>query len=450
MTIFYTALGIEFNLTNYPKLQDLGNDSYKCNSIPSFDNTGILLYKTVDDLLADNIITNVDNSLSKFHKIYQVSDYGNICKLKSEYKSPKWVTNEVTKIEEIDYKELYLSDTTNDNYKILYVLNETTVPTLEGFELLASVVYGRALATTKIEEYLDILVYSPDVITRRIIAEHTDNEKYLDILVNDYDEKVCDYVARKNKTKYLDILMNRPGYRTGVAEVAAKYNYENYLDILMADINKHEFNIRETIAKNTTNEKYLDILVNSENDMVRSYIAQKNITKYLDILVNDESWIVREYVAESGIKKYLDILVDDENSQVRQFVATFNDKDILTELANDEDFTVRRVVAVTACKYNLTDIIYKLIASNDKAIQKVIAKYGNDEQRDMLYDHIRLIPIDSDEEYDDSVLKQIVKYTKNESLLKALRFRKRYHMELDVSQALYDLKVKNQIEQLIK
>ena len=444
MTIFYTTLRIEYNLKSYPILQDLGNDSYKCNSIPSFDNTGILLYKTVDDLFADN------DSLSKFHHIYRVTDYGNICKLKSEYKSPKWVTNEVTKIEEINYKELYLSDTTNDNYKLFYVLNETTKPTLEGFELLANVVYGRALATTKIEEYLDILVYSPDFITRRTIAKHTDNEKYLDILVNDYDEKVCDYVARKNKTKYLDILMNRPGYRTGVAEVAAKYNYENYLDILMADINKYEFNVRETIAKNTTNEKYLDILVNSENDMVRSYIAQKHIEKYLDILVNDKSWIIREYVAESGIKKYLDILVDDENARVRQFVATANDKDILTKLTNDEDFSVRRVVAIAACKYNLADIIYKLITSNDKAIQKAIAKYGNDEQRDMLYDHIKHIPIGSDEEYDNSVLKQIVKYTKNESLLKALRFRKRYHMELDVSQALYDLKVKNQIEQLVK
>lgn len=444
MTVFYTNLRIEYNLKSYPKLQDLGNGSYKCDCIPSFDNTGILLYKTVDDLFADN------DNLSKFHHIYKVTDYGNICKLKSEYKSPKWVTNEVNKIEEINYKELYLSDTTNDNYKLFYVLNETTVPTLEGFELLANVVYGRALATTKIEEYLNILVYSPDFITRRTIAKHTDNEKYLDILVNDYDEKVCNYVARKNKTKYLDILMNRPGFRTGVAEVAAKYNYENYLDILIADINKHEFNVREAIAKNTTNEKYLDILVNDENDMVRSYIAQKYIEKYLDILVNDESWIIREYVAESGIKKYLDILVDDENSRVRQFVATCNDKDILTKLANDEDFSVRRVVAVAACKYNLTDIIYKLITSNDKAIQKAIAKYGNDEQRDMLYGHIKHIPIGSDEEYDDSVLKQIVKYTKNESLLKALRFQKRYHMELDVSQTLYDLKVKKQIEQLIK
>lgn len=444
MTIFYTTLRIEYNLKSYPRLQDLGNDSYKCDCIPSFDNTGILLYKTVDDLFADN------DNLSKFHHIYRVTDYGNICKLKSEYKSPKWVTNEVNKIEEINYKELYLSDTTNDNYKLFYVLNETTKPTLEGFELLSSVVHGRALATTKIKEYLDILVYSPDFATRRTIAKYTDNEKYLDILVKDYDEKVCDYVARKNKTKYLDILMNRPGYRTGVAEVAAKYNYENYLDILMADINKYEFNVRETIAKNTTNEKYLDILVNSENDMVRSYIAQKHIEKYLDILVNDKSWIIREYVAESGIKKYLDILVDDENARVRQFVATANDKDILTKLTNDEDFSVRRVVAIAACKYNLADIIYKLITSNDKAIQKAIAKYGNDEQRDMLYDHIKHIPIGSDEEYDNSVLKQIVKYTKNESLLKALRFRKRYHMELDVSQALYDLKVKNQIEQLVK
>lgn len=444
MTIFYTTLRIEYNLKSYPILQDLGNDSYKCNSIPSFDNTGILLYKTVDDLFADN------DSLSKFHHIYRVTDYGNICKLKSEYKSPKWVTNEVTKIEEINYKELYLSDTTNDNYKLFYVLNETTAPTLEGFELLANVVYGRALATTKIEEYLDILVYSPDFATRRTIAKHTDNEKYLDILVNDYDEKVCDYVARKNKTKYLDILMNRPGYRTGVAEIAAKYNYENYLDILMADINKYEFNVREAIVKNTTNEKYLDVLVNSENDMVRSYIAQKYIEKYLDILVNDESWIIREYVAESGIKKYLDILVDDENSRVRQFVATCNDKDILTKLANDEDFSVRRVVAVAACKYNLTDIIYKLITSNDKAIQKAIAKYGNDEQRDMLYGHIKHIPIGSDEEYDESVLKQLVEHTKNEELLKHIRLQRNYYTNLSVEQALYDLKVKKQIEQLIK
>lgn len=444
MTIFYTTLRIEYNLKSYPILQDLGNDSYKCNSIPSFDNTGILLYKTVDDLFADN------DSLSKFHHIYRVTDYGNICKLKSEYKSPKWVTNEVTKIEEINYKELYLSDTTNDNYKLFYVLNETTKPTLEGFELLANVVYGRALATTKIEEYLDILVYSPDFITRRTIAKHTDNEKYLDILVNDSDEKVCDYVAIKNKTKYLDILMNRPGYRTSVAEVAAKNNYENYLDILIADINKHEFNIREAIAKNTTNEKYLDILVNSENDMVRSYIAQKHIEKYLDILVNDKSWIIREYVAESGIKKYLDILVDDENARVRQFVATANDKDILTKLANDEDFSVRRVVAVAACKYNLTDIIYKLITSNDKAIQKTIAKYGNDKHHEELYNRIRFISINSHEDYDDSVLKQIVKYTKNESLLKSIRLKRNYYTNLDVELALYDLKVKNQVEQLIK
>lgn len=271
MTVFYTTLRIEYNLKSYPKLQDLGNDSYKCDCIPSFDNNGILLYKTVDDLFADN------DNLSKFHHIYKVTDYGNICKLKSEYKSPKWVTNEVAKIEEINYKELYLSDTTNDNYKLFYVLNETTAPTLEGFELLANVVYGRALATTKIEEYLDILVYSPDFATRRTIARHTDNEKYLDILVNDYDEKVCDYVARKNKTKYLDILMNRPGFRTGVAEVAAKNNYENYLDILMADINKYEFNIREAIVKNTTNEKYLDIFVNDEDKFMRVNVAESHL-----------------------------------------------------------------------------------------------------------------------------------------------------------------------------
>lgn len=444
MTIFYTTLRIEYNLKSYPILQDLGNDSYKCNSIPSFDNTGILLYKTVDDLFADN------DSLSKFHHIYRVTDYGNICKLKSEYKSPKWVTNEVTKIEEINYKELYLSDTTNDNYKLFYVLNETTKPTLEGFELLANVVYGRALATTKIEEYLDILVYSPDFITRRTIAKHTDNEKYLDILVNDYDEKVCDYVARKNKTKYLDILMNRPGYRTGVAEVAAKYNYENYLDILMADINKYEFNIREAIVKNTTNEKYLDIFVNDEDEFVRVDVVEKHIEKYLDILINDESEYVREHIAESGIKKYLDILVDDENSDVRYEVAKFNNEDILWKLVNDEDVYVRCQVAETACKYNLNKLVYRLCADKNKSVLKTIAKYGNDKHHEELYNRIRFISINSHEDYDDSVLKQIVKYTKNESLLKSIRLKRNYYTNLDVELALYDLKVKNLVEQLIK
>ena len=420
MTVFYTTLRIEYNLKSYPRLQDLGNDSYKCDCIPSFDNTGILLYKTVDDLFADN------DNLSKFHHIYRVTDYGNICKLKSEYKSPKWVTNEVNKIEEINYKELYLSDTTNDNYKLFYVLNETTKPTLEGFELLANVVYGRALATTKIEEYLDILVYSPDVITRRIIAEHTDNEKYLDILVNDYDEKVCDYVARKNKTKYLDILMNRPGYRTGVAEVAAKYNYENYLDILMADINKYEFNVREAIVKNTTNEKYLDIFV------------------------NDESSYIREYVAESGIKKYLDILVDDDNARVRYEVAKFNNEDLLWKLINDESVWNRCQVARTACKYNLDKIVYRLCADKDVSVLKAIAIYGNDKHHENLYDRVKHMNCDSNDDYYDSVLRELIKHTKNENLLKRLRLQRRYYTRSDVNQALYDLKVKKQIEQLIK
>lgn len=420
MTIFYTTLRIEYNLKSYPKLQDLGNDSYKCDCIPSFDNTGILLYKTVDDLFADN------DNLSKFRHIYRVTDYGNICKLKSEYKSPKWVTNEVTKIEEINYKELYLSDTTNDNYKLFYVLNETTVPTLEGFELLSSVVYGRALATTKIEEYLDILVYSPDVITRRIIAEHTDNGKYLDILVNDYDGKVCDYVARKNKTNYLDILMNRPGFRTGVAEVAAKHNYENYLDILIADINKYEFNVREAIVKNTTNEKYLDIFVNDENKFMR---------------VN---------VAERGIEKYLDILVNDEDPDVRYKVAKFNNEDLLWKLATDENSYVRYQVAETACEYNLDKLVYRLCADKAMGVLKAIARYGNDKHHEELYKRIKSISINSHGDYDESVLKQLVEHTKNEDLLKRIRLQRNYYTNLSVEQALYDLKVKKQIEQLIK
>lgn len=444
MTVFYTNLRIEHNLTSYPKLQDLGNDSYKCDCIPSFDNTGILLYKTVDDLFTDN------DNLSKFHHIYKVTDYGNIHKLKSEYKSPKWVTNEVTKIEEIDYKELYLSDTTNDNYKLFYVLNETTKPTLEGFELLSSVVHGRALATTKIEEYLDILVYSPDFATRRTIAKHTDNEKYLDILVEDYDEKVCDYVARKNKTKYLDILMNRPGFRTGVAEVAAKNNYENYLDILIADINKHEFDVRKAIVENTTNEKYLDILVNDEDESIRASVAERGIEKYLDILVNDESKYVREYVAESGIKKYLDILVDDDNFRVRYYVAKFNNEDLLWKLVTDESVWVRCQVVRTACKYNLDKIIYRLCADKDTEVLKTIAIFGSDKNHEDLYDHIKHMNMDANDNYYDSALRELIKHTKNEDLLKRLRLQRRYYTRSDVNQALYDLRIKKQIEQLTK
>lgn len=444
MTIFYTTLRIEYNLKSYPRLQDLGNDSYKCDCTPSFDNTGILLYKTVDDLFADN------DNLSKFHHIYRVTDYGNIHKLKSEYKSPKWVTNEITKIEEINYKELYLSDITNDNYKLFYVLNETTKPTLEGFELLSSVVYGRALATTKIEEYLDILVYSPDFATRRTIAKHTDDEKYLDILVEDYDEKVCDYVARKNKTKYLNILMNRPGFRTGVAEVAAKNNYENYLDILMADINKHEFDVRKAIVENTTNEKYLDILVNDEDTSIRAQVAERGIEKYLDILVNDESSYVREYVAESGIKKYLDILVDDDNFRVRYYVAKFNNEDLLWKLVTDESVWVRCQVVRTACKYNLDKIIYRLCADKDTEVLKTIAIYGNDKNHEDLYDRVKHMNCDANDDYYDSVLRQLIKSTKNEDLLKRLRLQRRYYTRSDVNQALYDLKVKKQIEQLTK
>ena len=57
------------------------------------------------------------------------------------------------------------------------------------------------------------------------------------------------------------------------------------------------------LLKNTTNEKYLDILVNDEDKFMRVNVAERGIEKYLDILVNDESEYVRECVAHSGIKK---------------------------------------------------------------------------------------------------------------------------------------------------
>ena len=66
----------------------------------------------------------------------------------------------------------------------------------------------------------------------------------------------------------------------------------------MADINKYEFNIREAIVKNTTNEKYLDILVNDEDKFMRVNVAERGIEKYLDILVNDEDPDVRYKVAK--------------------------------------------------------------------------------------------------------------------------------------------------------
>jgi len=131
-------------------------------------------------------------------------------------------------------------------------------------------------------------------------------------------------------------------------------------------------------------------------------------------------------------------------------VAKFNNEDLLWKLATDENDYVRGQVAETACKYNLDKLVYRLCGDKAMGVLKAIARYGNDKHHEELYKRIKSISINSHEDYDDSVLKQLIKHTKNENLLKHIRLQRNYYTNLSVEQALYDLKVKKQIEQLIK
>ena len=63
-------------------------------------------------------------------------------------------------------------------------------------------------------------------------------------------------------------------------------------------------------------------LVSSRDWRTRAEVARRTSQeKYLDILVNDQSWQVRLAVAFSGKEKYLAQLEVDENEVVRQEVA---------------------------------------------------------------------------------------------------------------------------------
>lgn len=65
-----------------------------------------------------------------------------------------------------------------------------------------------------------------------------------------------------------------------------------------------------------------DQLVSSPDWRSRAEVARRTSQeKYLDILVNDPAWQVRLAVAFSGLEKYLVQLEDDENEVVRQEVA---------------------------------------------------------------------------------------------------------------------------------
>lgn len=64
-----------------------------------------------------------------------------------------------------------------------------------------------------------------------------------------------------------------------------------------------------------------DQLVSSRDWRTRAEIARRTTQQqYLDILVHDPAWQVRLAVAFSGKEKYLSLLAHDENEVVRQEV----------------------------------------------------------------------------------------------------------------------------------
>ena len=83
------------------------------------------------------------------------------------------------------------------------------------------------------------------------------------------------------------------------------------LEKLAFDPNEYIFIERLNFARQG---KYLSVLINDEDDVIRAEVAKRGYG--LDKLINDESWLVRKTVAEQGYG--LDILINDKNLRVRE------------------------------------------------------------------------------------------------------------------------------------
>lgn len=122
----------------------------------------------------------------------------------------------------------------------------------------------------------------------------------------------------------LDILIDDPDPFVRGAIVV--YGREKHVNQLIFDSAQP---VQVMIAMERKEEKYLDILVDSQDWFVKRIVALSGIDKYLDILVHDESWEVREAVAGQHRAQDLDILVHDESPFVREIVAKYGrDKDV--------------------------------------------------------------------------------------------------------------------------
>lgn len=107
-------------------------------------------------------------------------------------------------------------------------------------------------------------------------------------------------------------------------------------------------------------EKYLDILVNDPDPIVRAKVASKCV--YLDRLINDPDWYVRCAVAQQGYR--LNKLINDDNPIVRRDVARVGY--LPEKLINDEDDLVK-----THAIQHLTDIsILRKFLLNENTVMR--------------------------------------------------------------------------------
>ena len=172
------------------------------------------------------------------------------------------------------------------------------------------------------------------------------DDSILDRLKNDESDIVRAGVVSHCRPRDKQQFLKDDSY--SVREAMSKTNDDDYLDKVVDD---KEWMVRMNVPK-CGKDKYLDKLINDENRIVRSEVAEYGHDKHLDILRRDKDETVRYQVAKRGRDVDLDILKKDRVSQVRAAVADFGRPQDKERFLTNERVPFVRESYVEHCDFN--------------------------------------------------------------------------------------------------
>lgn len=244
-------------------------------------------------------------------KIYKIKIYDN---------NIGHTTKDFKILQEINYKDLLNSE--NREERIISAIKNKEESVLNDFIKSNSYDAIRTIIKSNVHKYLDeittIAIKNKGIIPYiAYLIRDIGRNKDLDYFINCDNNKVKCEIADIGRPQDLDILIDSGNFYAlhSVLENGRSKDINK-------DIEDMEYGLYDAAIIKTGIDKYLDKLINNENEYFLSFLnlAEQGRKCDLDIFVYDEDEEIREAVARHGYDDHLDILAKENNPNINKII----------------------------------------------------------------------------------------------------------------------------------